>query len=723
VTQFAPSPWKRPQRAFNEIGDHKMHGNRTVICSTVAGLAALASCNRAPPSPPVAAISQPPADPTALPGVVDPWGWPRAAGASAHERAMEDIGPYEPADRNDPRAPIINTNANYWTELVGIAWTRDVDIDFEDEPIDLNGDRVPDARLTRHIHARGGILGNPRLFGLTPTPDDPPGRVGRISVSTGFLGLREALRPDGTPSGQIGMTCWLCHGAANPTDGKVVPGLAATAFDYGLLLATSRLLDDHDPAAAAYRREHNFPDGRLTRARLMMAGPGRQDLIKEFGFDLTVPGFRSAFYPEILHARPKPWGAFNPLSVPAVLDTAGLRLQNWEGSEDSEAPALERLIVLGKAPEADVLRQFGLASADRDANRRALLTDLRDVSTLSLQQDSYPGLMWSDAVYGRMDLAPAVLAEVPRLYAAEPLREELARQAGALARPRGDPERIARGRAIFAEAIVGEIENRQVLPEPPAACAAIGVRGRVLAPIDPSRPLDARLAVRCADCHNASPLEQRRSFASNPPPLGRCSHCHRAHPPLTGKGPMIALPALPVPRPARAEVAYCENCHDEHRDFGPVVYSSSMLFPFDADGDGNAQGDEADDARAGGIGTEPLIQIEIPPSMRSKGVDVSVIDRSDGCAPVGVMHMGVLWVRTAPLTALYASAPYLHNGSVPSLPALLEPAPRRPVTFAVGTGGFVFDTRVPGNGNIGHEFGTRLSTAQKADLVAFLRSL
>jgi hypothetical protein len=155
----------------------------------------------------------------------------------------------------------------------------------------------------------------------------------------------------------------------------------------------------------------------------------------------------------------------------------------------------------------DVLRLFGLENPDREAERRALLTDLRDVSTRSLQQDSYPGLMWSDAIYGRMDLAPAVLAEVPRLYAAEPIREELARQAGMLARPPRDRQRVARGRAVFAEAIVGEVENRQVLPAPPAACAALGMRGRVLAPIDPAQPLDAKLPVRCADCHNASPLE------------------------------------------------------------------------------------------------------------------------------------------------------------------------------------------------------------------------
>ena len=80
-------------------------------------------------------------------------------------------------------------------------------------------------------------------------------------------------------------------------------------------------------------------------------------------------------------------------------------------------------------------------------------------------------------------------------------------------------------------------------------------------------------------------------------------------------------------------------------------------------------------------------------------------------------------MRAAPLVALSASAPYLHNGSVPTLRALLDPAARRPVSFPLGAAGFVLDTRIPGNGNQGHEFGTTLTPAEKDDLVAFLESL
>lgn len=98
-----------------------------------------------------------------------------------------------------------------------------------------------------------------------------------------------------------------------------------------------------------------------------------------------------------------------------------------------------------------------------------------------------------------------------------------------------------------------------------------------------------------------------------------------------------------------------------------------------------------------------------------------------------------------PLDGLWLRAPYLHNGSVPSLHDLLEPAARRPAVFwrgndvfdplkvgfvsdlpeAAGRKFFRFDTAVAGNGNAGHEgraYGTELSAADKAALVEFLKT-
>ena len=76
---------------------------------------------------------------------------------------------------------------------------------------------------------------------------------------------------------------------------------------------------------------------------------------------------------------------------------------------------------------------------------------------------------------------------------------------------------------------MGTIANRQIFKRAPRAYAASKIDGPVLAPIDPTKPLDAKLPVRCADCHSTAPLENVRPIAENAPPLGRCSHCHVSH--------------------------------------------------------------------------------------------------------------------------------------------------------------------------------------------------
>jgi hypothetical protein len=697
-------------------------------------LALCVGCRAKPPAA-VAHDASPPAAPPASPieTVVNPWLWTTASGATDEDKAIEDIGPYEPMPN---MAGAVNTNAHYWTTNVGIAWDRDVDLDLQNEPVDLDGDGKPDAHVTRHVHAKGGVLANPALFGLTPTPADPRGHVGQISVSTGVLGLREALRPNGQRSGEIGMTCWLCHGAGDPVTGEPVLGLPGTRFDYGLLLATAAVLDDANAEMAELRAARGFPSGRAVRARLLLAGPGRQDLTGEFGLDVTVP-FHSARYAGTRRVRQGTKGLVNPISVPGILAAPGLALENWSGSEHADAPWLSRLVALVKRPEADVLEAFGLGATDPALTRRALLLDLRNLGTLGLQQDSFPGLLFADALAGRAELAPDDAVAIPRMYAAVAVRRALAASPPPT-RPSVDLERVARGRVIFVERVVGEIANRQILQGAPKAFAAARLVGPMLAPIDPTRPLGARLAVRCADCHDAAPLDRVVPLAENPPPLGRCSHCHLAHPELAGVGtaaagpelargaeaPLVPLRSLPVPAAAGDEVAYCARCHTRHRDFGPLVYSSSRLFPFDANGDGDAQVHPEADARAGGIGTDPFLAFDVPRPEWPFALDLPVLG-ADPAAPTKVTRerVGVSWVRTAPLLAIAATAPYLHNGSVPTLRALLEPPSRRPAAFPLGASGFVLDTRLPGNRNTGHEFGTKLKPAEKDDLVAFLQTL
>lgn len=95
-----------------------------------------------------------------------------------------------------------------------------------------------------------------------------------------------------------------------------------------------------------------------------------------------------------------------------------------------------------------------------------------------------------------------------------------------------------------------------------------------------------------------------------------------------------------------------------------------------------------------------------------------------------------------PLDGLWLRAPYLHNGSVPTLAALLQPPDQRPKVFhrgsdvydpelvgfraaepGAGERGSRFDTALPGNGNQGHRYGTDLPPGEKRALLEYLKTL
>ncbi|SCW87200.1 MULTISPECIES: di-heme-cytochrome C peroxidase [unclassified Pseudomonas] len=86
--------------------------------------------------------------------------------------------------------------------------------------------------------------------------------------------------------------------------------------------------------------------------------------------------------------------------------------------------------------------------------------------------------------------------------------------------------------------------------------------------------------------------------------------------------------------------------------------------------------------------------------------------------PIGVRELRAYKAR--PLAGVWATPPFLHNGSVPTIYQLLSPQDERATTFYKGnfeydprhlgyrteafTNGFLFDTRITGNHNSGHEF-------------------
>jgi len=126
-----------------------------------------------------------------------------------------------------------------------------------------------------------------------------------------------------------------------------------------------------------------------------------------------------------------------------------------------------------------------------------------------------------------------------------------------------------------------------------------------------------------------------------------------------------------------------------------------------------------------------------PPALR---------DKMNGFRPDGIR--APLQYKARPINGIWATPPYLHNGSVPNLYALLSPVAERPSVFYLGNreydpvyigyrtekfpGGFRLDTSIRGNSNSGHEFnngsgkgiiGPQLTPDERRALIEYLKTL
>ena len=98
--------------------------------------------------------------------------------------------------------------------------------------------------------------------------------------------------------------------------------------------------------------------------------------------------------------------------------------------------------------------------------------------------------------------------------------------------------------------------------------------------------------------------------------------------------------------------------------------------------------------------------------------------------------------KARPLNGIWATGPFLHNGSVPTLAELLKTDSERVKEFYVGSwvldpvnvgitsvpeeGGvklYLFKTNLEGNSNAGHNYGTSLSAEQKRQLIEYIKTL
>lgn len=187
---------------------------------------------------------------------------------------------------------------------------------------------------------------------------------------------------------------------------------------------------------------------------------------------------------------------------------------------------------------------------------------------------------------------------------------------------------------------------------------------------------------------------------------------------------------------------YCSSCHGKNgREFSPPHNDSSR--------DCLAKGTSEADLYGPYVGRVTRIE--------QIGTDPHRIDSFSyqlaatlGTVYAGYEHRYCHYRKTfgyanAPLDGVWLRAPYLHNGSVPTLRDLLEPAAARPARFYRGNDvydatrmGFVsdvaalgerrfflYDVTLPGNSNAGHEgpeFGTSLAATEKDALVEYLKT-
>ncbi|MFV8783282.1 di-heme-cytochrome C peroxidase [Microbulbifer sp. SA54] len=150
-----------------------------------------------------------------------------------------------------------------------------------------------------------------------------------------------------------------------------------------------------------------------------------------------------------------------------------------------------------------------------------------------------------------------------------------------------------------------------------------------------------------------------------------------------------------------------------------------------------------------GNGLQLLINKLVPALYEQQGIssDGNGIADYDGLnVPFRIANKPAYKAR--PLHGVWATPPFLHNGSVPTIYDLLSPLESRPVRFGLGNreynperlgyvtdmreGNFEFDTAQPGNDNSGHLFtdanqpgriGNRLSEKERMALIEYIKVL
>jgi hypothetical protein len=203
---------------------------------------------------------------------------------------------------------------------------------------------------------------------------------------------------------------------------------------------------------------------------------------------------------------------------------------------------------------------------------------------------------------------------------------------------------------------------------------------------------------------------------------------HKLKPP---KWPADLLGPLDATKAKAGEKIFNDMCRDCHQN---------RLFELSDVGTDPTRANSFGQPVAGGVPFPKAIQPILDKLKARAFLDdgVSEADQKTMDAPTVIWRAPGKYLAR-PLTGVWATGPYLHNGSVPTLWHLLHPDQRpakfvtgnseydpKDVGYTTGGNGWAFDTSQLGNGNGGHssaKYGTNLSEDQKTALIEYLKSI
>jgi len=203
-----------------------------------------------------------------------------------------------------------------------------------------------------------------------------------------------------------------------------------------------------------------------------------------------------------------------------------------------------------------------------------------------------------------------------------------------------------------------------------------------------------------------------------------CAHCHEARPKPADRrfaperDPEWHLPVIPT-SVVGTDPTTADNIADHRFDLSRLGWTQEELDRLDVRLEGEASGPLDLSSLSSAKGLAYITAYVEERAYHEAGIGEAERAEFDGFGlPIGVQE--IRGYKARPLDGVWATPPFLHNGSVANLFELLSPVAERQTRFWVGSaefdpvrvgfrserfpGGFLLDTSITGNGNQGHEF-------------------